>query len=213
VASLKSELAEQRSLGQLAETRRQQLEESETKAREMQARLHDLERALSESRTEVKTVKAKLAASRSGESAGAKCSGGLVADNSVASSQIAQMKEDLYGDLTGLIIRGIKKEGNDEIFDCIQTGRNGSKSTSPNHRRTHPDRPVALHFKLSIGNDITSSDFDDVQFMYMPQLDTNRDEALMEILPDYLVEEITFPRPHAGKFYSRVMRALTERLD
>jgi hypothetical protein len=71
----------------------------------------------------------------------------------------------------------------------------------------------ALHFKLSIGNDSTSGDFDDVQFMYMPQLDVNRDEALMEILPDYLVEEITFPRPHAGKFYARVMRALTERLE
>ena len=41
-----------------------------------------------------------------------------------------KMKENLYSDLTGLIIRSIKhKEGEDE-YDCLQTGRNGSKSTS-----------------------------------------------------------------------------------
>ena len=49
--------------------------------------------------------------------------------------------------------------------------------------------------------------------MYMPQLDPKRDEELIEMLPDYLVEEISFPRLHAAKFYSRVQKALTERLD
>ena len=33
----------------------------------------------------------------------------------------------------------------------------------------------------------------------------------MEILPDYLVEEISFPRTQAAKFYSRVNRSLMER--
>lgn len=47
----------------------------------------------------------------------------------------------------------------------------------------------------------------------MPQLDQSRDRALMEMLPNFLVEEISFPRPHAAKFYSRVMKSLTERLD
>jgi hypothetical protein len=47
----------------------------------------------------------------------------------------------------------------------------------------------------------------------MPQLDANRDQALVDMLPDYLVEEITFPRPHAAKFYSRVMKSLMERLE
>lgn len=71
----------------------------------------------------------------------------------------------------------------------------------------------ALHFKLAIGNDNTGDNFDEAQFMYMPQLDPSRDGELMDLLPDYLVEEITFPRPHAAKFYSRVMRVLTERLE
>lgn len=56
-----------------------------------------------------------------------------------------------------------------------------------------------------------ATEFDEPQFMYMPQLDLSRDQALIDILPDYLVEEITFPQSHAERFYSRVMKALNER--
>jgi hypothetical protein len=70
-----------------------------------------------------------------------------------------------------------------------------------------------LHFKLSIVPEDKSEDFDDIQFTYLPQLDSNRDRALLEILPDYLTEEITFPKLHAAKFYSRVMKFLTERIE
>ena len=42
-------------------------------------------------------------------------------------AQIAQLKENLYSDLTGLIIRDVKREDGDDVYDCIQTGRNGSK--------------------------------------------------------------------------------------
>lgn len=55
--------------------------------------------------------------------------------------------------------------------------------------------------------------YEDVQFTYKPQLDKDRDGELIEMLPDYLREEITFPRPHASKFYSRVTKSLTERVD
>lgn len=70
---------------------------------------------------------------------------------------------------------------------------------------------TALHFKLSIANENSADNYEDAQFMYMPQLDDNRDNKLIELLPDYLVEEITFPRPHAAKFYARVQKSLTER--
>lgn len=49
--------------------------------------------------------------------------------------------------------------------------------------------------------------------MYKPQLDERRDAQLIDILPDFLVEEITFPRPHATKFYARVLKSLTEKLE
>jgi TolA-binding protein len=41
-----------------------------------------------------------------------------------------QLKEEIYQDLTGLLIRAVTKEVNDTTFDCIQSGRNGSMSPS-----------------------------------------------------------------------------------
>jgi hypothetical protein len=33
----------------------------------------------------------------------------------------------------------------------------------------------------------------------------------MELLPDYLEDEITFPRPQAANFYARVAKVLTDK--
>ena len=55
--------------------------------------------------------------------------------------------------------------------------------------------------------------YEELQFTYRPQLDDDRDSDLIEVLPDYLTEEITFPRHQASKFYARVIKALTERVD
>jgi len=40
----------------------------------------------------------------------------------------ASLKEDMYGDLTGLLIRKVTRHDDEDVFDCIQTGRNGCKS-------------------------------------------------------------------------------------
>lgn len=79
----------------------------------------------------------KLSASRTAEAAaaakavpGSAMKASRMMGNSEAMKQATmthQMKENLYGDLTGLIVRGVKHEGGNEVFDCIQTGRNGSK--------------------------------------------------------------------------------------
>ena len=45
-------------------------------------------------------------------------------------AQVALLKEDLYSDLTGLILRGVERTEESDIYDCIQTGRNGSKCFS-----------------------------------------------------------------------------------
>ena len=59
---------------------------------------------------------------------------------------------------------------------------------------------------------VTSEEaYDDTQFTYVPQLEQPRDSELIAVLPDFLVEEITFPRPQVSKFYARVMKALMER--
>jgi len=96
---------------------------------------------LSEAHSENKTLAAKLAASRttaaSAESANAKIPGSAVKASggirmmgtaeAAQAAQAAQLKEDLYSDLTGLLIRSVKREAEDDVFDCIQTGRNGSR--------------------------------------------------------------------------------------
>ncbi|PMD50355.1 uncharacterized protein K444DRAFT_266718 [Hyaloscypha bicolor E] len=164
--------------------------------------------SLSEAQSENKTLSAKLAANRTAAtsvesttskvpSSAVKANGGIRMVGSAEAAQVAQaaqLKEDIYSDLTGLIIRSVKREAEEDVFDCIQTGRNGT-----------------LHFKLAAGNEKSADSYDDVQCSYIPQLDSSRDRALMELLPDYLEDEITFPRPQAANFYARVAKALTDK--
>ncbi|RWA08242.1 hypothetical protein EKO27_g6871 [Xylaria grammica] len=203
IATLKAQLAGEAELAKDAEQLRKQLEDSQKKAEELQEKLNEAYGSLTEAKTEIKTLSTKLAAARSAEPANVKVPGSAMKNTHAnnrhavnaaeAATQLAHKKENLYGDLTGLLVCGVKRESDEEVFDCVQTGRNGT-----------------LHFKLAVGNDGSSDKFDDAQFMYMPQLDAARDEELMDTLPDYLVEEITFPRLHAAKFYSRVVKALSE---
>lgn len=70
----------------------------------------------------------------------------------------------------------------------------------------------ALHFKLTIANDIDAkANYENTTFLYTPRLDSHRDRDLLELLPDYLGEEIAFSRVNAAKFYGRVMETLTKR--
>ncbi|KAK3323586.1 chromosome segregation protein Csm1/Pcs1-domain-containing protein [Cercophora scortea] len=206
IASLKAELAAQKEIAKEVPRLKKQLEVSEAKVDGLQARITEMAAAQSEAKTEIKALNMKLSAARNAEAAAVSKVPGSAMKGTNGSSRMvgnaeamqqatftAQMKEDLYSDLTGLIVRGVKRGDVEDVYDCIQTGRNGT-----------------LHFKLAIGTDSTADNFDDAEFMYMPQLDANRDRALIDTLPDYLVEEITFPRPQAAKFYARVMKALTE---
>ena len=70
---------------------------------------------------------------------------------------------------------------------------------------------TALHFKLALENSDVATSYEELQFTYLPQLNADRDSDLVEILPDYLTEEIDFLRPHASTFYRKVSKSLTER--
>lgn len=107
----------------------------------LKAQVAQMNASLEEARSQNKTLSAKLAANRSVaasvESANTKIPGSAVKANggirmmgtaeAAEAANAAQLKENLYSDLTGLIIRGVKREAEDDVFDCIQTGRNGSK--------------------------------------------------------------------------------------
>lgn len=136
IETLKAQLAAQTELAKEGRQFKQQLEASENRSADLQDKISETSKSLSEAKTEIKTLSTKLAAFRAADAAIVKVPGsamkGNVGDkrilaNAEAAIQSAQMKEDLYADLTGLIVRGIKKENDEEIYDCLQTGRNGSK--------------------------------------------------------------------------------------
>lgn len=137
IAELKAELAAQTALAKEGEQLRQQLEESEAKAEDLEATIEELTGSLSEAKSEIKTLSTKLAAVRPGDvnsrvPGSAMKAGGLAsrtaqAEAAHATQATAQAKEDLYADLTDLIIRGVRQEEMEDVFDCIQTGRNGCK--------------------------------------------------------------------------------------
>jgi uncharacterized protein (DUF3084 family) len=141
ITSLKKELAAHKAL------------QAETKSLHSQnATLHaDNQRLASETKilsssvtslqNEVRALQAKLAATRSnasdpatgsktmpGSTAKARGPAAAKAESENERIRVMQLKEDLYSDLTGLMIHNVKRMEEEDVFDCIQTGRNGSTS-------------------------------------------------------------------------------------
>lgn len=133
ISQLKEHVTAQSALVEQGQDLQHRLERSESRNNDFQAEVNRLMTALSEARGEIKTLSAKLAASRNVESAAASANStrkpGTVGCKTGGPDivQVAQAKEDLYGDLTGLIVRGLRRGDEEDLFDCIQTGRNGSK--------------------------------------------------------------------------------------
>ena len=79
-------------------------------------------------------------------------------------------------------------------------------------REIHADKFLALHFKLFVDQeDARNASFEETEFLYTPLLDANRDREMIEHMPSYLVEDITFARQNAAKFYGRVVDTLTKK--
>ena len=149
IKSLKSDLAAQRQLAKEGQRSQQQFETSQAKADKLQAQITETTTTLSEARTEIKSLTTKLNAARAAEATATATAqaasvrvpgsamkpsamGGRGLDHAhvqaqVQATQTAKMKENLYSDLTGLVVTGIKRDGPEDVYDCIQTGRNGSK--------------------------------------------------------------------------------------
>ncbi|KAG9780195.1 hypothetical protein KCU88_g3807, partial [Aureobasidium melanogenum] len=212
IASLKKELAAQAPLAQEARKLKKQMQTQEQEMGTMRKALSDLENSLSAAQNENKALQAKLAAARApsvdnNKGVATKTPGSAMkavvaqrpamigSAEAAQAAQIAQMKEDLYSDLTGLIIRSVKRTDEGDTYDCIQTGRNGT-----------------LHFKLYVDQeDARTASFEETEFLYTPLLDANRDRDMIELMPTYLTEDITFARQNAAKFYGRVVDTLTKR--
>ncbi|KAL4932327.1 putative chromosome segregation protein (Pcs1) [Aspergillus undulatus] len=208
IESLKAELEAQKALGQKSRSLQKDLRERDAEVAKLTSDAEESASQLAAAQSEVKALQTKLAAARNTaatleqtvvKAPGSAIKGGANRATAVANAeaaqaaQFAQLKEDLYSDLTGLIIRDVKKRETDSLYDCIQTGVNGT-----------------LHFKLVVPH-VSSANFETAEFQYIPLLDENRDRDLVDILPEYLTVDITFVRQQASKFYTRVIDALTKR--
>ena len=75
----------------------------------------------------------------------------------------------------------------------------------------------ALRFHLSVshpdakGAATPGTSYEEEEFAYAPLLDERNDQQLLEILPDYLTEEIVFPRPSAARFYQKVIDSMSKK--
>ena len=144
VASLKKELAMQAPLAQESRKLQKSLAAKDSETNQLRASVSELSSSFSAAQNEIKALQARLAASRgasaSVESASSKTPGSTLKNNNgqvrtimvgsaeaAQAAQVAQLKEDLYSDLTGLIVRSVKRTEEGDTYDCIQTGRNGSK--------------------------------------------------------------------------------------
>ncbi|KAJ5824356.1 Monopolin complex subunit Csm1/Pcs1 [Penicillium robsamsonii] len=207
IASLKAEIDAQRKLGLQSRGLQKQLKDRDDELSRLKSSADEAQAQLASAQSEVKALHTKLAAARNTAASlegAAKVPGSAIKGgaanraNAVATaeaaqaSQLAQLKEDLYSDLTGLIVRDVKNRESDYLYDCIQTGINGT-----------------LHFHLVVPK--ISADYDKTEFQYLPHLDPNRDRDLVNLLPDFLTVDITFVRGQAAKFYTRVIDALTKR--
>ena len=136
IASLKKELAMQAPSLQDARKVKNQMQTQEAETVQLRSSNAEISAALLAAQNEVKSLQAKLAAARSTSESSrtpARDAKSLASSKPIAATctseavQIAQMKEELYSDLTGLIVRGAKRGDDGDTYDCIQTGRNGSK--------------------------------------------------------------------------------------
>ncbi|KAJ5175344.1 uncharacterized protein N7482_001221 [Penicillium canariense] len=207
VVSLRSELEAQRTLGQQTRGLQKQLKERDAEMAKLKAQADEARSQLASSQSEIKALQTKLTAARNTAASleatkvpGSAMKGGAANRATAAASaeaaqvaQLAQLKQELYSDLTGLIIRDVKNRETDHLYDCIQTGANGS-----------------LHFKLAIPK-ASNLEHEQAECQYLPLLDASRDRDLVNILPDFLVVDITFQQEQTSKFYTQLTAALNKR--
>ncbi len=164
IASLKKEIAELRhSTSNTSEltSLQKQVSTLNVANEKLTADSATLKEKFQTSQNEVKSLEAKLVAARqqvsnslttqetskapSSQTALSRSVNGSAMNAATDAQKEAKMKENLYSDLTGLIIRGVKRnaEGEDE-YDCIQTGRNGS--TYPHPPPSPPPTPPSQSY-------------------------------------------------------------------
>jgi regulator of replication initiation timing len=140
IKSLKQQLEDMQSRSAELASMKKQLAKLQKENASLASENSNLATSLESAQKESKTLATKLAAARSSAPPDAKTvpgsavkprSTGVVLPGTAEAAKEAQLRQskiDLYSDLTNLVIVGVKKgEDGEDVYDCLQTGRNGSK--------------------------------------------------------------------------------------
>lgn len=144
ITSLKADVERERARADAAEAEAARVKVAEDLGKKAGEDNKTLSKTLAEAQNEIKALQARLSAARStsqtventkgaapGSAIKGPLSGRTILVGSAEAAKEAQkrvLKEELYSDLTGLILRDVKKgEEGEDVYDCIQTGRNGSE--------------------------------------------------------------------------------------
>ena len=200
--ALQSDIDAHRALPTEIKSLQKQLSSKDHELNTLNARLSELGKTLDAANSEKQALQAKLTAARNASTSLPSAPGFIAKQptkgrdpphlNGTSGANIqpreTAAKEDLYGDLTGLIVVGVKVIPDNpglRVYECIQTGKNGT-----------------LHFHLTTPAQTTDEE-DEITFT--PLLERERDRVLISLLPDYLTEEITFSRVNATRFYLKLL--------
>ena len=123
----------QKSLSEKSET----VSKKQSQVSQLQAKVGEMKQTIISIEKENKVLQAKLAAAQQhhhpkapGSVAKANAmsrGGGVLPVNGDEGAWVAKKKEELYADLTNLIIMVTKKEQDTVCFECLQTGPNGGE--------------------------------------------------------------------------------------
>lgn len=211
IKTLQKDLQKKGELADESKALKQKLAAKDAEIAKLQQKVAELTKSVSTAQKENQVLSAKLTAAQQTKSQ--VVPGSAVKNNGIGrgiipsggnQDWILAAKEVLYGDLTNLVIMGVKQEAEVKVFECLQTGINGT-----------------LHFHLHV-RDITApkkskapaadgADGDDVEedeYVFVPKLDEKRDSVVISLLPEYLHHEITFAREHAARFYHKINTVL-----
>ncbi|KAF2705561.1 hypothetical protein K504DRAFT_471565 [Pleomassaria siparia CBS 279.74] len=205
IKALKQQISELEAHSTLLSSVKKELAKVEEENAALTSENNKLTASLTTAQNETKSLANKLAAARSAVPEQKNVPGsaikprapGVILPGTVEATKDAQIKMakvDLYSDLTNLVIVGIKKndEGED-VYDCLQTGRNGT-----------------LQFQLTVTD--SGESYEETEIVYNPMFNEQRDKELLDLLPDYLTEEICFPRNQAPKFYMKVVDSMSKKI-
>ena len=143
IESLKKELAAQQALAKQSKEFQKKLAARDAELGQLQEQFSEISSSVLDLQNDKKALQAKLAASRTQinttENSNTKTpasalrkialtkSGMQGGVEAAQAAEVAQLKLELYADLTNLVLTNVKRTEESDVYDCIQTGRNGSE--------------------------------------------------------------------------------------